>query len=441
MKKQKKLEKKLLKQEFKVSPAKTFKGEIYAPSDKSISHRSVLISSLALGKSEICNFLFAEDCLNTIKVLQKLGISIVYKNGKNLTVEGKGLLGFKEPTDILDFGNSGTGLRITSGILAGQNFLTILTGDDSLRKRPIKRIILPLEKMGAKLFARDNNQYPPLVIKGGKLKSIVYSLPVPSAQVKSCILLASLFVEGKTKISEPVKSRDHTERMLKFFDVQLEEKGLKISILGRPKLKAKKIFIPGDLSNSAFFIVAATILEKAHIVIKDVGLNETRTDFLTVLKKMGADINIYNQRKINNEEIGDLEVKSSELKGIELKGEIIPKIIDEIPILALAASLAKGETIIKEAQELRVKETDRIKAMVINLRKLGVKVEEFEDGLQIFGKEYLKGNKVNSFKDHRIAMTMIIAGLKAKGETTVIDTNCINTSFPDFIKIINKLRK
>lgn len=424
---------------IEIAKINSLRGEIIIPGDKSISHRAVIISSIASGITKIHNFLKAEDCMNTVKAFQSMGVNI-YFTEKTLIVEGKGLYGLKEPQDILDFGNSGTSLRLISGILAGQNFLSVITGDMSLRQRPLKRIIEPLQKMGTTIFAKDNNNFLPLVIKGGKLNSITYRLPIPSAQVKSCILLAGLFANGETKVIEPIKSRDHTEKMLKFFGAEITENSLEIAIQGRKNLKGKEIIIPSDISSAAFFIVAATILKKSSLIIKNIGLNETRTGILTVLRQMGANITIENEKIVNNEKIGDLVIKSSKLHGIELKGSIIPNIIDEIPILCVAASLAKGKTIIKDAKELRVKESDRIKSIVTNLRILGVEVEEFEDGMIITGVKEFNGNNVCSFGDHRIAMAMIIAGFQNKKSLLVQDIDCINTSFPEFLEILEQVK-
>lgn len=425
-------------QQIKVKPVKKLKGIITLPGDKSISHRAIMLGSIAEGISEIRGFSRSEDCLNTLHAFQLLGVKIK-EEGENLIIYGQGLYGLQEPEEVIDVGNSGTTARLILGILSAQKFYTVITGDKSLRTRPMARVTEPLRKMGAQIWGRKGVNFLPLTIKGATLKPIDYVLPVASAQVKSALLLAGLYAEGETSVTEPAKSRDHTEKMLKYLGAEIKIKKLTVMLQGHSQLKGNTIFVPGDLSSAAFFIVAAAILKDSEIVIKNVGINPTRTGIIEILKKMGVNLHLKNGREKSGEIVADLEIKGSKLKGITIKGEIIPRIIDEIPILSIAAALAKGKTVIRDARELRVKETDRIKAIVENLRNLGVKVEELDDGMIIQGANKLRGAKTNSFGDHRIAMSLIIAGLVASGETTVSDTACINTSFPDFMDTLEKI--
>lgn len=418
------------------------KGEITPPPDKSISHRAVMFASLANGASRIKNFLWAKDPISSLNAMKFLGVDIDTTESMEIIVNGRGLKSLKEPDNIIDCGNSGTTIRLLSGILAGQPFLSILTGDESLRQRPMRRIIKPLSLMGTTILGRNENTLPPLVIKGGSLRGISYEMPLASAQVKSCILLAGLFAEGETTVIEPHKSRDHTEKMLKSMGVNIEINDYMIK-LSPPdeELTPFDITIPCDFSSAAFFIAAATLLKNSEVSIKNVCLNETRTGFLEVLNNMGAKIEIFNQRQQAGEPIGDLIVRSSEgLKGVTVEGEMIPRLIDEFPILCVVATQAEGKTIIKDAQDLRAKESDRIKAMVIALKKMGVNIEEFEDGVKINGPCKIKSAVVYSYKDHRIAMSLSIAGLIADGETKIMDADCVDISFPEFYSLLEKLQ-
>jgi 3-phosphoshikimate 1-carboxyvinyltransferase len=421
---------------LKIAPGKRVEGILTLPGDKSISHRAALISSLARGESTIRNFSSAVDCLFTLECLQKLGIKVSWVEENTVCVEGKEKL--NEPADILDAGNSGTTVRLLSGILASQNFLSVFTGDSSLRNRPMKRIIAPLRLMGAKLWAREDN-FLPLAIKGGNLKAISYQSPLASAQVKSCVLLAGLKALGKTLYQEPVKSRDHTEKMLQYFQVPLLVDGLSISLEGPVGLEARDIFVPGDISTAAFFIVAACILPNSELIIEKVGVNPTRTGLIEKLQEMGAKITFSSQKVLNREEVAEIKIKSSPLKGFTLNRVSIPALIDEIPILAVAALFAEGESVIQGAEELRVKETDRIKAMTTNLRKLGAEVKELPDGMIIQPLTELKGGSVDSFGDHRIAMAMIIAGLKSKQGVEIHHPECIKISCPQFMELLKKV--
>ena len=421
-----------------VQKKRCLKGEVYPPGDKSISHRAIILGSIAQGNTHLTNFCSGEDTLRTINAFQSLGIKIKGV-GTDYTVWGKGLHGLQESQDIINVGNSGTTIRLITGLLSGQSFFSVITGDASLRKRPMKRITIPLRSMGATIDGRDGGDYAPLAIRGGNLTPLDYKTPVASAQVKSALLLGGLYADGVTKITEPAPSRDHTERMLKAMGAAIEREGTTVRVQGFPHLKGFSLCIPGDISSAAFFIVGAAILSGSRIVIRNVGVNPLRTGILKVLGQMGADIEIIETKEAGGENMADLMVKSSPLKAVEIKGELIPQTIDEIPILAVAAAHAEGTTLIRDAKELRVKETDRIKAMASGLEKFGVKVEEFNDGMAITGKQKLKGATVSSCGDHRVAMGLIIAGLTASGETKVTDTACITTSFPNFLETLESL--
>jgi len=437
---------------IKVTQKTSLCGEVTPPPDKSISHRAIILASLSEGKSIIKNFLCAEDPLKTIKALSLMGIEIKgfkgsrvqgVKGSGNIIINGKGLRGLKEPVEIIDCGNSGTTMRLLCGVLAGQPFRATLTGDESLRRRPMQRVITPLTEMGAKITSSAG--YPPLTIEGGNLKPIHYKSPMASAQVKSAILLAGLYTDGVTTIQEPDKSRDHTERMLKAQGAEIEIEGFTVRVQGFKGsrvqgLRPLDITVPGDFSSAAFFIVAGIIAPDSEILIKNVGINPTRTGLLEILRMMGARIEVENKHEVSGEPVADLYVRHSVLRGVTIGGDLILRAIDEFPILCVSASLAKGITKITGAKELRVKESDRISSMAEELRKMGVEVEELEDGVIIEGRERLKGATVHSHGDHRVAMAMTVAGLVAEGETIVEDTACIGTSFPGFIEELNKLR-
>lgn len=425
---------------LKVNLTKALKGEIKAPGDKSISHRAVMIGGISEGKTRITGFLTAEDTINSARAMLNLGVDIEGIGAESIIVNGKGLLGLRESENVLDLGNSGTGIRLLTGLLAGQDFFSILTGDSSLRKRPMGRVIKPLKMMGANISGRENDTKSPVAIKGTKLKGIDYNLPISSAQVKSSLLLAGLYAEGETKIAEPMKSRDHTERMLRYLGAEIKEDGLSVSIKGGQRLKGAELKIPGDISSAAFFMVAASVVEGSDIIIRDTGINSTRTGIIDVLKMMGADIGILNKRDFGLEPVADIRIRYSPLKGAVISGGLVPRAIDEFPILCVAGALAEGETVIRDAKELRVKESDRITAMADGLRRMGVDIEEFDDGLRIAGMERLSGAVCKSYCDHRVAMAIIIAGLKADGETIIEDTEWINTSFPGFMERLNLLR-
>ncbi|HDZ62103.1 MAG TPA: 3-phosphoshikimate 1-carboxyvinyltransferase [Nitrospirae bacterium] len=429
--------------QINVEPRGPLKGEITTPPDKSISHRAIIISALAEGKSLIRNFLRAEDTLRTLEAFRQMGVDIEDK-GSEIIVNGKGLNGLLEPENPIDCGNSGTTMRLLSGVLAGQPFEARLTGDSSLQRRPMQRIIEPLSKMGAEILS-EQGEYPPLTIIGGNLKAEDLTLLIASAQVKSAILLAGLYCEGVTSVTGPARSRDHTERMLKAAGVKVETAGQKVSVTGIARLKPMDITVPGDFSSAAFFIVAGLLVPDSDILIKNVGINHTRSGLLYILKKMGADIKTDNERVVSEEHVADIHVKHSKLKGVtagdDFGNEILISAIDEFPILCVAAALADGKTKITGAKELRVKESDRIASMSNELGKMGVKTKELEDGIIIEGTKSLKAAEVESHGDHRIAMAMVVAGLLARGKTTVKDTECINTSFPGFFSELEKLMK
>lgn len=417
---------------------KGLQGSITIPGDKSISHRSVMFGAIAKGKTTITNFLMGEDCLSTISCFQKLGVPIHHSEGK-VVVEGNGLDGLIEPKEVLDVGNSGTTIRLLSGILAGRNFHSTLVGDSSIGKRPMTRVVNPLREMGAKIDGRNNGEFTPISIRGGNIKSITYTLPVASAQVKSSILFAGLQGEGTTTVKEPVATRDHTERMIKRFggDITVDEDG--IHIPGGQKLTSADIRVPGDISSAAFFLVAGSVVPESKIVLENVGLNPTRTGIMDVLEKMGASIEINTTGSDEFEPTGDITVKTSKLNGTIIEGEIIPRLIDEIPIIALLATQATGVTIIKDAEELKVKETNRIDTVVDELNKLGADITATEDGMIIKGGTPLKGAIVNSHGDHRIGMMLAIASLLAEGEVQLENPEAIAVSYPSFFEHVNSL--
>lgn len=420
-----------------IRKATNFKGEIEVGADKSISHRAVMFSALAKGESVIENFLLAEDTIATCNCIKELGINIKQDNNR-LIIEGKGLDGFTKPSKVLDCGNSGTTMRLFTGLLSAQNFTSVLTGDSSLNKRPMERIINPLTQMGAKIQARGI--YAPLTINGTRLQGITYTSPIASAQVKSAILLAGLNATGQTTVIEPQKSRDHTERMLSAMGANIKEDNLKVTIFPGKELNPQEIIIPNDISSAAFFMVAASIIPGAEVLIKNVGINETRAGIIEVLTKMGANIKKENEATVSGEQVADLLIKGSSLNSVVIEGDIIPRLIDEIPVLAVAMAVAHGTSIVKDASELRVKETDRIKAMCSELSKMGVSITETEDGFVIDGNyDDIKGAEVDSFGDHRIAMSLAIAALVAKGETKINDAKAVDISFPEFWSKIDEL--
>lgn len=416
----------------------TLNGTIEIPADKSISHRAIIFSSLAKGKSTIKNFSNGQDPYSTLKVFKNLGVEITENEGI-ITVNSTGNL--SAPNQNLDCGNSGTTMRLLSGILAGQNFNSTLIGDVSLSKRPMKRVIEPLSLMGAQIESNDFRA--PLNFFGSKLHSIAYKSKIASAQVKSCILLAGLNVEnGITTITEPFVSRNHTEIMLKAMGAKIKANGTTVSI-EKSKLSPIEIVIPGDISSAAYFIVSALITPNSDIILKNVGLNQTRTGILDVVKQMGADLEILDERTICGEKVGDLRVKyTKDLKACNISGEIIPRLIDEIPVIAVLATQADGQTRISDAQDLRNKESDRISALVNELKKLGAKIEETPDGMIIEGKTVLSGNcEVETYHDHRLAMSLYVAGFICNKEILINEFEWVNISFPTFLNLFENLKK
>ena len=425
-----------------IKPSGPLRGSVRVPGDKSISHRAVMLGAIAEGTSRISGFLTGEDSVNTARALAAMGVEIEGMGGTELVIHGVGLRGLKAPGCALDLGNSGTSIRLLSGLLSGQGFGSTLTGDQYLRKRPMTRIVKPLSMMGAMISGQGEKNYPPLNIKpSGGLNGIVYSSPIASAQVKSAILLAGLYADGTTTVTEPMKSRDHTERMLKYMGAELREDGLSVSVTGGQKLIARDFMVPGDLSSAAFLMVAVAVVPGSKVTIKDVGINPTRTGIIDILRLMGARIAIGNVRNDGPEPIADITVKHSELNGIEIGGELLLRAIDEFPIICIAAAAAHGTTVIKDAAELRVKESDRIAAMAGELTKIGVNVLETPDGLIIHGGTPIRAAEVDSHGDHRVAMSMAVAGLIAKGgEMIIFDTENIKTSFPGFIELLESLK-
>ncbi|MDR5658612.1 3-phosphoshikimate 1-carboxyvinyltransferase [Serpentinicella sp. ANB-PHB4] len=414
-------------------------GKISVPGDKSISHRAIMIGSISKGKSKIQNFLMGDDCLSTINCFRKMGITIDIKENI-VEVNGRGHYGLKEPEDILDAGNSGTTMRLMSGILSGQSFTSVITGDASLRKRPMDRIAIPLRKMGAQIEGRQGGRLAPLIIKGVDLNGIKYISPVSSAQVKSAVLLAGLYAQGETTVYESIKSRDHTERMLKYFGGNLEETSEFVTV--KPSdLTGQNVHIPGDISSAAFFIAAAAAMPGSELIIENVGINPTRDGIIAVLKDMGAKIDIEDIKDNGGETVGNIRIIGSKLHGTTITADIIPRLIDEIPILAVIAAVADGITTITGAEELKVKESNRISTMVTEMKKLGIEVKELEDGMEIKGNNKITGATVESYGDHRIAMSMAIAGLFSEDTVTINGSECINVSFPNFEKILKEIVK
>ena len=440
---------------FQVRRAPRIQAELTVPGDKSISHRAILLAAISNGPCTITNFLEGEDCRSTARAMKQLGIAIENTAPGTIVVTGnRGI--FTAPVGDIDCGNSGTTMRLMAGLLSPQKFRCRMSGDPSLSKRPMRRVIEPLREMGAKLHAEGDNQCPPLVVEGGPLKGITYRLPVASAQVKSAVLLAGLFAKGRTTVIENARSRDHTERMFDYFQVKSEReeiwenarsrknrrlKEIRISLEGGQVLESGDFRVPGDISSAAFWLVAAAAQPGSRLLVKGVGLNPTRTGIIDVLIRMGARIREVVETHSQGEPMGTIDILGAPLQATVVEGAEIPNVIDEIPIIAVAAALAEGTTVIRDAAELRVKETDRIAAVAANLRAMGVTVEEFPDGMAITGADRLKGAKLPSFGDHRIAMAFAIAGLFASGTTEIEDTACVRTSYPGFAETLLKIQK
>lgn len=421
-----------------ITKANSLKGEIKVPGDKSISHRGVMFGAISEGTTELTGFLDGADCRSTIGCFRAMGIDIS-QNADHVIILGKGLHGLKAPSQMLDVGNSGTTTRLISGILAGQPFVSSLNGDESIQKRPMGRIITPLTQMGAHIRSIKDNGCAPLEIGGSPLKAIHYDSPVASAQVKSCVLLAGLYADGVTSVTEPVVSRNHTELMLSGFGADIKSEGLTASIVGNPKLIGQKIEVPGDISSAAYFIVAGLICENADLLIKNVNTNPTRAGIIKVAQDMGGNIELLNERIVSGEPVADIHVTSSNLHGCEVSGDIIPTLIDELPVIAVMAACASGTTTIKDAAELKVKESDRIATVTENLKNMGCDITPTDDGMIINGGNPLKGTTVKTYLDHRIAMSFAIAGLVAQGETTFDNEECCCISYPNFFRTLNSI--
>ncbi len=418
-------------------------GEVVLPGDKSISHRAVILNSLTEGRAQIDNFAPGADCLSTVRCLRALGVKIDRRGSpgsSTISISGAGEHGLKEATNVLDAANSATTMRLLGGLLASQPFLSVITGDASLRNRPMGRLIEPLRLMGADVTGRAQDSFAPLVIKGKELRGIDFTLPVPSAQIKSAILLAGLFARGNTILHQKIASRDHTERMLGRMGASLESKGNSVTLLPLTNsLAALNLRVPGDISSAAYFLVAAAIHPNAKIVIRDCGINPTRTGIIDILRAMGARLKIYSEHFEAGEPLADVVVESSDLRGLEVGGDIIPRLIDEIPVLAVAGCVAKGKTVVRNAGELRVKESDRIATVAGELSRLGAKIEALPDGMVIYGGRPLSGTRVDSHFDHRLAMTLAIAGLIARGETTIKHARAAQVSYPGFWQTLQKI--
>lgn len=418
-----------------VSKIDSLNGEVIIPADKSISHRSAMFASLTKGVIEVTNFSMGADCLSTLNIIKELGCDVQFISDQHVKIDSS--QAYKKDRYKLDCGNSGTTMRLFSGILASREIESTLYGDESLSKRPMKRVILPLELMGAKF--KHNDYKAPLIIKGNELFPIDYKTPIASAQIKSCILLAGLNTYGETKVTEQYVSRDHTERMLKYLeaDIATENNVVKIK---KSELVPKNINVCGDISSAAFFLVAGAIVPNSNITLRNIGLNPTRTGIIDVMQQMGADIKILDKKLVCNEEVGDISIKTSELKGITIEGSIIPRLIDELPVIAVLASQASGETIVKDAQDLRNKESDRIKCLVNELNKLGINIQETPDGFIIQGKTKIKGDAiVECYHDHRLAMSLYVAGLVAEKPIQINEFQWVDISFPEFLKLMNTL--
>jgi len=421
----------------KIQPAKRLVGSVRMPGDKSISHRYAMLGAIAEGSSEIHNFATSADCQSTLDCLKKLGVQIDRREDV-VFIQGVGLAGLKPPTSVLDAGNSGSTMRMLAGILAGQPFRSVLVGDASLSRRPMKRIIEPLTAMGARIRSAAGGM-PPLEIEGGTLHPIRYELPVASAQVKSAVLLAGLFAEGETEVIEPIPTRDHTEIALEQMGAEIGRHGCTIAVRGRARLEGRKLYVPGDISAAAFFLAAGLMLPESNLVLQNVGLNPTRTAVLDLLIPMGGRVKVLNVEITNGELFGDLHVEPSPLQGGEIPPQAVPGLIDELPVLAVLGTQTERGLSFHGAAELRVKESDRIAAVAENLRRMGAEVEEFPDGLRVAGRQKLRGAEIDSRGDHRIAMAFAVAGLVAQGTTLIRDSGCVDVSFPEFFETLGRV--
>jgi 3-phosphoshikimate 1-carboxyvinyltransferase len=423
----------------RIKPAKKLAGTVQFPGDKSISHRYAMLAAIAEGASEIHYFSSSADCQSTLNCLKKLGVKIERK-GDVVSIQGVGLGGLRAPTGRLDAGNSGSTMRMLAGILAGQPFRSVMVGDASLSRRPMKRVVEPLARMGARIRSGEGGT-PPLEIEGGTLHPIRYELPVPSAQVKSAILLAGLFAEGQTEVVEPVPTRDHTEIALEQMGAEVGRHQRMIAVRGKARLEGKKLYVPGDISSAAFFMAAGLLAPESNLVLQSVGLNPTRTAILDVLVSMGGRIKVMDLEMVNGELLGDLHVESSRLAGGEIPADAVPWLIDELPVLAVLGTQTEQGISFHGAAELRVKESDRIAAVAENLGRMGAEVEEFPDGLRVKGRQSLRGAEIASHDDHRIAMAFAVAGLVAQGSTVIRDSACVEISFPSFFAELARVRE
>ncbi len=397
-----------------------------------------MLGAIANGITTVRGFLRGEDNMSTMHAFRAMGVDIA-DDGTTIEITGRGLHGLKEPGDVLDCGNSGTTIRLITGLLSGQSFFSVVTGDQYLRKRPMKRVVDPLSRMGARIAGRNGGTLAPLAINGGGLKAISYQSPVSSAQIKSSIMLAALYADGETTVTEPSLSRDHSERMFRYFGASLDVLNNGVTVRGGVELTAREVTVPGDISSAAFFIVAALITPSSELLIRNVGVNPSRTGVIDILQAMGGDIQLVDPCDVSGEPVADILVRSSRLKGIEISGSVVPRAIDEFPAICVAAARAEGITTIRDARELRVKETDRITAIAVNLRTLGIDVNETDDGMDITGSDRLLGGSVDSCGDHRIAMSMSIAALVATSAITVSDIGCVATSFPTFFPLLKEV--
>jgi 3-phosphoshikimate 1-carboxyvinyltransferase len=419
---------------YRVKPASRVSGRIQVPGDKSISHRTLMLGGIAEGRTEVSGFLASADCLATLDAFRAMGVAVDRHDATTLTVHGRGLHGLCAPGKVLDMGNAGTAIRLTMGLLSGQRFESVLTGDESLRSRPMERVAKPLRMMGANIATSDGK--PPVTVHPVlALRGIDYLLPMASAQVKSAVLLAGLYADGTTTVTEPAPTRDHTERMLRGFGVNIETQGARVRLVGRQKLSGTTVAVPGDISSAAFFLVAGCIAGVDGLVVENVGVNPTRTGIIDILKLMGADLRVHLRESQGGEPVADIELRKSSLKGARIPEELVPLAIDELPVAFIAAAAAEGETIVTGAAELRVKESDRLAVMAEGLQQVGVVHELAPDGIRIEGGRRLRGGEINSHGDHRIAMAFAIASLCCDGELFIRDVENVGTSFPGFVEI------
>lgn len=421
-----------------IKPVKRIRGNIGLPGDKSISHRAIMAGAIAKGITRIKNIQNSDDCNYTISAFKSMGVDI-YKKGAYTVVEGRGLKGLKDPKRPIFVGSSGTTMRLLAGILAGQRFDSRITGDGQLSERPMERVAEPLSKMGVRISLADGG-HPPISIRGGTVKPVIYEMAAPSAQIKSAVLFAGLYARGTTAVVEKIKSRDHTERMLKYFGADIRVNGLKVGVKGVKELRARTVDIPGDISSASFFLAGAVMLKGSKIKARGVGINPTRAGIMEVLKKMGARIKVE-AAKDAFEPFGDVTAEAGPTKGIVIKEDVVPSIIDELPIIFVVAALSNGRTVIRGVRELRVKETDRIRSMQENLNEMGAKVSVAGDDVIIDGVRELEGSKIKSYGDHRTCMAMAIAALAARGPSEIDDTDCVSKSFPEFFGVLQRLTK